>query len=148
MDKPLADIATSNDVDQLVRAFYQQVLTDSIIGFFFTNIAVIDLEQHLPVISAFWQKQLLGKNIYHRHTFKVHQHIHRQAEMTEHHFHRWLYLFHKTIDELFAGPRATLAKNESSAIAESMLDGLQQRYTADIMAARELKGVQFFENSN
>jgi hemoglobin len=114
------DIETPEDIDRLIEKFYTQyVLDDPIIGFFFTDIARIDLEKHLPTISAFWQLQLLGKLGYVGKTFAAHRDLHAQVQLTEDHFHRWLYLFGKSIDELFAGPRAESAKQRARTIAHS-----------------------------
>jgi hemoglobin len=118
------DIATPVDIDRLVETFYARVLTDPIIGFFFTDVARIDLHKHLPVISAFWQQQLLGTLGYGGQTFAVHKALHQHAALTADHFHRWLFLFDKTVDELFAGARADTAKQRAHAIAKSMLRGL------------------------
>lgn len=122
-----SDIETAADVNRLVAAFYAHALTDPIIGFFFTDIAGIELPSHLPKISAFWQLQLLGRKGYRGDTFAVHKVLHGRAALTEDHFHRWLFLFERTIDELFAGPRADLAKKRARAIARSMQRALAQR---------------------
>ena len=123
----LPDITTAADIDHLIEVFYARVLSDPIIGFFFTDIAKIDLEKHLPVISAFWQLQLLGIPGYRGQTLAKHADIHQRATLTADHFHRWLYLFVGTIDQLFAGPRADLAKTRAAKIAQSMQHGLNQR---------------------
>lgn len=123
----LSDITTAADIDRLVEVFYAHVLSDPIIGFFFTDIAKINLEKHLPVISAFWQLQLLGIPGYRGQTLAKHADIHRRAALTADHFHRWLYLFAAAIDQLFAGPRADLAKVRATKIAQSMQRGLNER---------------------
>ena len=140
-DRPQTDIETPADIDRLIAAFYERVLADPIIGFFFTDIARIDLPSHLPKISAFWQLQLLGKLGYRGETFAVHKALHTQAELSADHFHRWLYLFEQTIDELFAGPRAAAAKKRAHAIALSMRRGLARQPVAP-ERAEELRGVQ------
>lgn len=122
-----SDITTAADIDHLIEVFYARVLNDPIIGFFFTDIAKINLEKHLPVISAFWQLQLLGTPGYRGQTLAKHADIHQRAALTADHFHRWLYLFAGTIDQLFAGPCADLAKTRANKIAQSMLRGLNER---------------------
>lgn len=121
------DIETPADIDRLIETFYKKyVLNDPIIGFFFTDIAGIDLDKHLPPsshikkVSAFWQLQLLGKSGYAGRIFAAHKDLHTKAQLTEDHFHRWLYLFELTIDEFFAGPRAETAKQRAYTIARSM----------------------------
>lgn len=124
MDKPddKPDIETAADIDRLMAGFYRQrALPDPIIGFYFD---ALNLDRHLPRISAFWQKQLLGIPGYTGRSFETHLLIHRHTAITGHHFHRWLYLFNQTVDALFAGPRAELAKQRAAAIAHSMETGL------------------------
>ncbi len=53
-DRPLNDIETRADCERLVRAFYGRALTDPIIGFIFTDVAELDLDAHVPQITAFW----------------------------------------------------------------------------------------------
>jgi hemoglobin len=144
----MKDIQNSADIDLLVKCFYEKVLIDDIIGFLFTDIAQIDIEHHLPKISQFWQRQLLGITSYRGRVFETHQRIHEQVQLTEHHFHRWLFLFTQTIDELFCGERATLAKQRAKSIAKSMLEGLQDRHMQSILERREAQGVFIFEPDN
>lgn len=143
MQSTKADIETSADIDRLVETFYTRVLADPIIGFFFTDIARVELQKHLPVISAFWQLQLLGKPGYKGQTFAAHKALHERAALTEDHFHRWLYLFETTIDALFAGPRADIAKQRARTIARSMRRGLASQAISP-ERAEELLGVRQF----
>lgn len=127
------DIIDSADVDHLIATFYARVMPDPIIGFFFTEIARIDLDQHLPIIGAFWQQQLFGNaNVnaprYRGELFAKHRDLHLRAALTADHFHRWLSLFRTTVDELFAGPRADIAKQRAERIAGSMQVALAERH--------------------
>ena len=142
------DITSEADIDKLVKHFYDLVVPDSIIGFIFTDIAKIDLEEHLPKISRFWQKLLLGDNRYQGKTFEIHQQIHHQAELTPHHFHRWLFLFNHSVDTLFSGTIADLAKSRAKAIADSMLNGLQDRHMRAVLERRENAGLSFYDPKN
>lgn len=114
------DITSSEDLTILVRAFYEKVLTDEIIGFFFTHIAKVDLEEHTPKIVSFWEMQLFGRRSFRGNTYLAHKKISNQAFMSEHHFHRWIYLFHSAVDSLFKGPNADRVKINSLAIAKKM----------------------------
>ena len=127
----LPDIQNAQDVDKLIRRFYvDKVLSDPIIGFLFTDIAKIDIEEHLPKVSGFWQKALLGSNTYQGKMFLVHEQLNNQVTLNEHHFVRWLYLFEQNIDELFEGKTAELAKKRAHSVAKSMLNGLNNEYKA------------------
>ncbi|WP_339668812.1 group III truncated hemoglobin [Dasania marina] len=143
------DIVSPADINALVTAFYQKVLPDPIIGFIFTDIAGIDLQQHLPKIAGFWHKILLPQSTegqsYNGRTFEIHQQLHRLCALNEHHFQRWVMLFTRSVDELYSGPMAELAKQRAAAIAESMHKGLHHQAATQHMLQREHSGVQFFD---
>jgi len=134
-DNTRPDISSPTDIDRLVAEFYRAVLSDPIIGFIFTDVARIDLDAHLPVISAFWQQQLLGRPGYRGQTFAAHRQIHQRFALSADHFHRWLYLFNAALDSLFCGPVATGAKQRAARIAESMRQALAQRYATETDSA-------------
>jgi len=142
----LPDITTPADIDRLVATFYRAVLPDPIIGFIFTDIARIDLDRHLPVISAFWQQQLLGRPGYRGQTFAAHKAIHERFALTPDHFHRWLYLFNTAVDSLFQGPVADAAKQRAARIKDSMQQALAERYTPEPDFSAE-GGVRYWRDS-
>jgi hemoglobin len=111
------DIETREDCEILVRAFYGRALTDPIIGFIFTDVAKLDLEAHVPRLTAFWETVLLGAQTYSGGAFHPHAEVHAKAELRPGHFERWLALWYQTLDELFAGPRAEAAKAHAYRLA-------------------------------
>jgi len=58
------DIETRDDLERIVRAFYSRALEDEIIGPIFTDVAKLDLEAHVPVITSFWETLVLGVPTY------------------------------------------------------------------------------------
>jgi hemoglobin len=129
MTAPLPDITTREDCERLVRAFYGRALTDPIIGFIFVDVAKLDLEAHVPKIASFWETILLGAQSYGGGAFRPHAAINAQVRLRAGHFDRWLWLWRTTVDELFAGERAELAKSHAERVARAfharlrMLDG-------------------------
>ena len=129
MAAPLHDISTREDCERLVRAFYGRALTDPIIGFIFVDVAKLDLEAHIPRIASFWETILLGAQSYGGGAFRPHAVINAQVPLRAGHFERWLWLWRTTVDELFAGERADLAKSHAERVARAfharlrMLDG-------------------------
>lgn len=121
----VADISTRDDCERLVRAFYGQALSDPIIGYLFTDIAKLDLEAHVPKITAFWETVLLGAQSYRGGAFAPHAVLHMKSPLQRGHFERWLWLWHTTVDELFAGERAELAKNHANRVAVAFHGRLQ-----------------------
>ncbi|HEU4658432.1 MAG TPA: group III truncated hemoglobin [Capillimicrobium sp.] len=117
MDGARHDIESREDCERLVRAFYGRALEDPIIGFLFTDVAKLDLEEHVPVIASFWETILLGARSYSGGAFAPHARLHAMSPLQRGHFDRWLVLWRTTVDELFAGPRAELAKSHAARVA-------------------------------
>ena len=121
----LHDIETRDDVERLVRAFYGRALEDPIIGFLFTDVAKIDLEAHVPRITSFWETILLGAHSYGGGAFAPHARLHMMAGLRRGHFVQWLNLWTATVDELFAGERAELAKAHAQRVANAFFGRIQ-----------------------
>jgi len=126
MSDGLPDIESRADCERLVRAFYGRALVDPIIGFIFVDVAKLDLEAHVPRITSFWETILLGARSYGGGAFRPHAELHAKVRLREGHFAQWLQLWCGTVDELFAGERAELAKAHAQRVARAFLGRLQQ----------------------
>jgi hemoglobin len=131
-DRP--DICTRADCERLVRAFYGKAMRDPIIGWLFTDVARLDLEAHVPQITAFWETVVLGTKTYSGTPFEPHARLHAKANLRAGHFGRWLALWVETVDELFAGERAELAKAHALRVAQAFHRRLQS-YEAPSLGA-------------
>jgi hemoglobin len=128
----LRDIETREDCERLVRAFYSQALVDPIIGWIFVDVAKLDVEAHVPQIASFWETILLGARSYAGGAFAPHAAIHMRAPLRAGHFERWVWLWCNTVDALFAGERAELAKSHARRVARAFhgrLDAMTQAMT-------------------
>jgi hemoglobin len=112
-----ADIETRDDCERLVRAFYGRAMGDPVIGWIFVDVARLDLEAHVPRIASFWETILLGGRSYSGGAFRPHAALHARVKLRAGHFERWLWLWNTTVDELFAGQRAELAKAHAARVA-------------------------------
>ncbi|MBO9532592.1 MAG: group III truncated hemoglobin [Solirubrobacteraceae bacterium] len=119
------DIAARDDVERLVRAFYGRALSDTMIGYLFTDVARLDLEAHIPEITDFWETILLGARSYSGGAFAPHASLHRKSPLRAGHFERWLTIWRETVDELYAGPHAELAKSHALRVARAFHGRLQ-----------------------
>lgn len=113
----LHDIESRADCERLVRRFYGRALTDPMIGWIFVDVAKLDLEAHVPRIASFWETVLLGAHSYGGGAFAPHAALHARVGLRAGHFERWLALWRDSVDELFAGKRATLAKAHAERVA-------------------------------
>jgi hemoglobin len=136
-----SDIETRADCERLVRAFYGRALQDDVIGFLFTDVAHLDLEAHVPQITSFWETILLGAQSYRGGAFRPHADLNDKARIKPGHFRRWLALWTATVDELFTGPRAELAKAHAARVARAFSERLQMlNASMDEPAALEAGG--------
>jgi hemoglobin len=119
------DIEDRADCERLVRAFYSRAMVDPLIGYLFVDVAKLDLEAHVPVIASFWETVLLGARSYSGGAFRPHVELHQKAGLLSGHFERWLVLWNETVDELFAGERAELAKEHAVRVARAFYARLQ-----------------------
>jgi hemoglobin len=122
----VADIETRDDCERLVRAFYGRAFEDAMIGYLFTDVARLDLEAHVPRITSFWETILLGARSYGGGAFRPHAALHAKAPLREGHFARWVALWEQTVDELYAGERAELAKAHAQRVATAFHGRLQE----------------------
>jgi len=114
------DIETRNDIEQLVNTFYDKVKTDPVIGYIFTDVVQVKWEKHLPVMYNFWENALFFTGNYSGNPMKVHKNLHRIIPLKPEHFQQWIRLFIATVDFLFDGEKATLAKQRAISIASLM----------------------------
>jgi hemoglobin len=131
MSNPRHDINDRADCERLVRAFYGKALTDPIIGFIFTDVAKLDLEAHVPRIASFWETVLLGTRTYSGGAFRPHAELNERVRLRAGHFQRWLALWRETVDELFEGERAELAKAHAQRVAQAFYARLRELEHAD-----------------
>jgi hemoglobin len=122
----VADIETREDCERLVRAFYGRAFEDAMIGYLFTDVARLDLEAHVPRITSFWETILLGARTYGGGAFAPHAALNAKAPLREGHFARWVTLWEETVDALFAGERAELAKAHAQRVATAFHGRLQE----------------------
>lgn len=117
---PRADIANRGDVSDLVVAFYHCVFKDDLLGPIFVDVAKLDLDAHLQVMCDFWETVLFKTGKYNRNALQVHKALHQVSPLTAEHFGRWLEIWNRTVDEIFVGEKAEVAKVQAARIAWSI----------------------------
>lgn len=116
----MADIESRKDIEVLMQEFYQTLLKDHSISYIFTDIARINLEEHLPVICDFWESILLQSKVYRKDILEIHINLNEKEKLTKEHFDRWLHHFYTTVDKHFIGLKADLIKMRAQSIATVM----------------------------
>ncbi len=109
------DIETRADIERLLQDFYGSAMADSKIGHHFER---LNLAHHLPMIANFWEKILFGNPVYFNNPLSFHQVLHAHSPLLPEHFGHWVSIFTETVDHLFQGETADLAKSRANAIAD------------------------------
>ena len=101
----------------MVRRFYADVAMDDLLGPMFNEVARVEWSEHLPKLTAFWCRALLGQQGYSGNPFRAHALVHQRAAFTAAHFERWLGLFHDTVELGWVGPNAARALELAANVA-------------------------------
>jgi hemoglobin len=112
------DISSRKDIEILVAEFYEKVKADETLGPVFTEVARINWEKHLPLMCDFWENAILFTGTYQGNPMDLHTHLHKAMPLLQFHFQKWNQLFINTVDELFKGEKALLAKQRALKISE------------------------------
>jgi hemoglobin len=106
----MKDIASRSDIERLMKEFYAKLLKIDGMAPVFES---IQLEEHLPKIIHFWAFVLLDEPGYKTNVFDKHINLPIQSPQ----FDEWLETFTNTVDELFQGEVADLAKQRATVLA-------------------------------
>jgi hemoglobin len=122
---PTRDLDDPSEVAEMVRRFYADVTQDDLLGPMFNDVARVDWSEHLPKLTAFWCRALLGMTGYVGNPFRAHMLVHQRRAFTPAHFERWLDLFHETLDLGWVGPNVerahALADNVARVHSEQLI---------------------------
>ena len=123
---PEKDIETREDLEILLREFYNVLLKDDSINYIFTDVARIDMEAHIPVITDFWEMVLFQTGSYRKNAIQVHTELNKLTPLTAGHFKTWLHHFNNTVDRLYNGSNAFQVKQRAASIATIMQIKIKQ----------------------
>jgi len=116
----LPDILNRDDIVTLVNTFYTEVRKDELLAPIFDERVKINWEKHLPVMYDFWENIVFYTGGYSGNPMQVHKQMHEKFSLSTADFARWIQLFTKTVDQLFEGEHAELAKQRAVSIATVM----------------------------
>ena len=119
IEKP--DIKDRRDIEKFIILFYQNVIKDDTIGTIFTKIFPLNWEQHIPLITDFWEIILLDNPCVQENAMEIHYELNKTYKLKKKHFDAWLHLFNTTIDHMYSGEKVLLAKKRAAGIAALML---------------------------
>jgi hemoglobin len=108
------DISSPEDIQLLVDEFYTKIREDQLLGPIFNKVIENRWPEHLQKMYGFWRNILFNEPLYSGSAFQAH----RMLPIGLQHFKQWLFLFNQTVDGLFSGEKADLAKFRAQKIAE------------------------------
>jgi hemoglobin len=110
----MQDITNREDIALLVNTFYQKVRKDELLGPIFNGV-ISNWTHHLDHLTDFWESNLFFQKKYHGNPIEKHIEVDRryQESINALHFGIWINLWYRTVDELFHGEMATIAKNRA-----------------------------------
>lgn len=123
MNQALYKTINEENIELLVRTFYDEVLKDPLLAPFFIKILGDDIhnekwEEHLLLLTEFWKFVALGYDGYKGNPLQPHlliKGISRDA------FKSWLQLFHQTVDTLYTPSNSEYFKQKSTDIANNFM---------------------------
>lgn len=115
------DIRDREDVFLLVSSFYTKVRANQKIGHFF-NETITNWPEHLEKLTDFWETNLFMVSKFKGNLMKAHKEVDSEFNnsIQQEHFGEWLNMWHQTIDELFEGERANIARNKARNMAHNL----------------------------
>lgn len=119
------DIRDIEDIKLLVDNFYNKAQADELLGPIFNDVAKVDWSKHLPIMHSFWNSVLFGKQGYKGNPMDAHFRLDQKRHLEGNDFNTWKTLFIETIEELFEGEYANLAKQKAVSIADLMFYKIQ-----------------------
>lgn len=115
------DIRNREDLTLLISTFYGKVRQHTELGTFF-NETISDWEAHTSTLTDFWETNLFFVQRYKGNPVKAHLDVDASFNhsVEQSHFGNWLELWFTTVDELFEGEKADLAKERARNMAHMM----------------------------
>jgi hemoglobin len=112
------DISSREDVHLLVTTFYGKVRKDELLSPIFNRV-IKDWEEHFVRLTNFWMTNLFFEKKYIGDPMAKHIEVDRihNGSINEMHFGVWLNMWYQTIDEMFEGEVAQIAKNRARSMS-------------------------------
>ncbi len=115
------DISSRKDIKLIITKFYDLLLNDVIMIPFFEDIVINNhLNEHLEIISDFWNDILFQTTSYKNNTMQKHIDKNAFIKFKKEHFAIWTSYLFTTIDANFSGEVAEQMKNRATSIATVM----------------------------
>lgn len=106
-----------SNIKELVTRFYATIKKDELLGPIFLQMLPTDeiWASHLEKLTDFWKTNLFHVIKFEGNPMEAHQRTDKKSEfsITQDHYYHWLMIWNITIDGLFEGEKAELAKEKA-----------------------------------
>ena len=121
------DIQTREDIALLIHRFYAKVRVHPLLGPIFNEV-IEDWDAHLERLTDFWETNLFFVRNYKGNPLQVHIDVdqHFNGSIEQLHFGNWLQLWFETLDSLFQGRYAEIAKARARSMSTTMFMRIYQ----------------------
>lgn len=117
----MKELQDKEDIELLIKSFYEKARTDEVIGYFFNEIVEMHWEEHIPIITSFWNSVLFLKGGYRGNVIRKHIDLNNLETIKEIHFDRWVELWKQTVNQHFKGEKAAEAIQRAKTMKELMI---------------------------
>ena len=114
------DITSRNDIEQIIKQFYDLSFQDERLGKIFKEISPLHLETHIPLVADFWEGILLDGDKYRGNVTEKHFNVNSLTALTKSDFDNWYNYWEKAVNNLCEGEKAEMAKFRARSIADIM----------------------------
>ncbi|MDQ2843770.1 MAG: group III truncated hemoglobin [Acidobacteriota bacterium] len=124
-------------IAEMVDTFYIKIRDDQLLGPIFADTIGDDWEPHLDKMKRFWSSVLLATRTYKGNPMIAHLQLPR---LEQHHFERWLQLWHETAASLCSDDLAFLFVTKARMIGERLLYAISTYHDSAILKTPEAVG--------
>ena len=111
------DLDSRDHIRDLVVCFYREVAMDGLLAPVFCDVAHVNWSVHIPKLTDYWCRVLLGHPGYEGRLLEPHQRVHATEAFRPDLFDRWYSLFVEEVDGAWQGPVAERAKAHAALMA-------------------------------
>ena len=112
-----SNINNRKDIRKLITVFFEKLLNHEEFRQIFFEVAQIDILDHIETSMDFWESALFQTRKYKNELIETHLALHYKYRLENKHFDEWLKIFNQSVDEMFEGEIAGIAKQKAYSLA-------------------------------
>ncbi|MDB4088712.1 group III truncated hemoglobin [Flavobacteriales bacterium] len=133
------EIKSRSEVFELVNTFYARIRKDDFLGPIFNKMLATEeiWVEHLEKLTDFWETNLFAVMKFKGNPMAAHQKVDKafNHSITQDHFYEWLKLWNSTVDSLFEGEKAKLAKERARRMSTHLHINMWQNKPENLLDA-------------